>query len=263
MDWNSIVSYLDAHVAPLGKDVAIALVMFLIGRSLARLLARGLSRGMARGGVDLSLRKFLGDVAYAVMLMAVITASLDAVGVRPTAVIAVLGAAGLAIGLALQGSLSNFAAGAMLIANRQYKVGDLVLIGKHLGRVEVIKVFHTVLVTSDNREITIPNAKIVADPIENLTTRGTRRLDLMLGVPHGTDLAVLRPALAAVLAADTRVHASPAPTIDIADVTTTDVRLRLQPWTSCADHAAVASSTIEQLRVLLLARDVAFTLSVN
>lgn len=262
MDWTSISSYLRVHVAPPATSVAIALGMFILGRALARLVARGLGRAMARGGVDLSLRKFLGDVTYAILLIGVVTASLDAVGVRPTAVVAVLGAAGLAIGLALQGSLSNFAAGVMLIANRQYKVGDLVVIGKHVGRVEVIKVFHTVLVTSDNREITIPNSKIVADPIENLTARGTRRVELVLGVPHGTDLAALRAALVPLLTADARVHASPAPAIDIADVTATDVRLRLQPWTSCADHAAVTSATVEQLRAHLLAHAVPFTLSV-
>ena len=106
------------------------------------------------------------------MLVAVVIAALDALGVETTAVIAVLGAAGLAIGLALQGSLSNFAAGVMLIVLRPYKVGDLVTIGKYLGRVEAIRVFHTMLITGDNREVTIPNGQIIAQPIENLTVLG-------------------------------------------------------------------------------------------
>ena len=117
---------------------------------------------MERAKIDVSLRKFLGDVGYAVMLLAVVIAALDTLGIKTTAVLAVLGAAGLAVGLALQGSLSNFAAGVMLIVLRPYKVSDIVVIGKYLGRIYAIKVFNTVMITSDYREITIPNGQIIA-----------------------------------------------------------------------------------------------------
>ena len=149
--------------------------------------------------MDVSLRKFLGDVVYAIMLVAVIIAALDAVGVKTTAVVAVLGAAGLAIGLALQGSLSNFAAGVMLIVLRPYKVGDLVDVGKYLGRVDAIRVFQTIIITADNREVTIPNGQIIAQPIENLTVLGRRRVDLVVTVAQATDLAQVRSLLESVV----------------------------------------------------------------
>ncbi|MBA3452302.1 MAG: mechanosensitive ion channel, partial [Deltaproteobacteria bacterium] len=159
----------EVHLLPLALRIVVALMVFIIGRILARALLKGFHRLMERSKLDISLRKFLGDLVYAVALVAVIIAALDSLGVETTAVIAVLGAAGLAVGLALQGSLSNFAAGVMLIVLRPYKVGDLVTIGKYLGRVEAIRIFHTVLITGDYREITIPNAQIIAAPIENLT----------------------------------------------------------------------------------------------
>src|SRR5262245_9997802 len=133
------------HLIPLGLNILVAFVIFIAGRQIAKLLLRGLDRMMELSGMDVSLRKFLRDVVYAIMLVSIIISALDALGVKTTAVVAVLGAAGLAIGLALQGSLSNFAAGVMLIVLRPYKVGDLVAIGKYLGKVDAIRVFQTIL----------------------------------------------------------------------------------------------------------------------
>ena len=152
--WADVEAFAEAHLVPLGLRIVVALIIFIAGRQISRILLRALDRFMERSRMDVSLRKFLGDLAYAVLLISVIIAALDTLGVKTTAVIAVLGAAGLAIGLALQGSLSNFAAGVMLIVLRPYKVGDLVMINKYMGRVEAIKVFHTVVVTGDHREVT-------------------------------------------------------------------------------------------------------------
>src|SRR5687768_4511888 len=172
LTWADLESLADAHLVPLVLRVVIALIIVIAGRQVARLVLRVLDRIMERGRMDVSLRKFFGDVAYAVMLAAVIIAALDTLGVQTTAIIAMLGAAGLAIGLALQGSLSNFAAGVMLIVLRPYKVGDVVVIGKHLGRVDAIRVFHTLMITADHRQVIIPNGGIIAAPSENLTVLG-------------------------------------------------------------------------------------------
>jgi small conductance mechanosensitive channel len=247
------------YLVPIGLNLLLAGVVFVVGRWVARVIVRGLDRLMARSKVDVSLRKFLGDVLYAVLLVAVLTASLDKIGIRTTAVIAVLGAAGLAVGLALQGSLSNFAAGVMLIVLRPYKVDDLVALGKYVGRVDAIKVFHTMLITADGREITIPNAQ----PIENLTTRGRRRIDLLVTVAHGTDLGQLKQQLEGVLAEDPRVEQEPRPAIELAEVTDTGVRLYLRPWTDVAQYTVVATETIERAKARLDAVGLKFAIALQ
>jgi small conductance mechanosensitive channel len=246
--WNDLSLWAQKYLVPVGIKILIGLAIVLIGRSIARSICKGLARVMERSNMDVSLRKFLGDVVYAVLLAAVAIAALDTVGVRTTAVIAVLGAAGLAVGLALQGSLSNFAAGVMLIILRPYKVGDQVVIGKYEGRVDAIRVFQTVLVTADNREITIPNGKIISDPIENMTVLGTRRIDITVSVEHGTNLHQARQWLEGAVASDKRIHATPAPTVNVAEVGTDAVKLHLRPWTSVADYAAASSAALERIK---------------
>lgn len=241
-------SFARAHLLPLGLNLLVALIIFIVGRQISKIVLRGLDRMMERSRMDMSLRKFLGDVAYAVLFVIVIIAALDAVGVRTTAVVAVLGAAGLAIGLALQGSLSNFAAGVMLIVLRPYKVGDLVTIGKYLGRVEAIRVFQTILVTLDHREVTIPNGQIIAQPIENLSTLGRRRVDLLVSIPHGPDLHEVRRLLESVVLADPRIQQNPSPTIDIVEINETHFKLSLRPWTSVENYTKVASDTMERIK---------------
>lgn len=249
----------DVYLLPLGLRLLIAVLIFFIGRALARGLLRAFDRVMESSQLDVSLRKFLRDILYAIMLVAIVIAALDAVGVETTAVIAVLGAAGLAIGLALQGSLSNFAAGVMLIVLRPYKVGDLVVIGKYLGRIEVIKVFHTVLITEDNREITIPNGKVIAHEIENLTALGRRRVDLIVSILDVTDLARVKQLLESTVLADKRILAAPPPQIEVAEVTHTGVKLHLRPWTAGDTYEEVAAATMERVRDTLAASNMKFT----
>jgi small conductance mechanosensitive channel len=190
-----------------------------------------------------------------VVLVAVVIAALDTVGIKTTAVLAVLGAAGLAVGLALQGSLSNFAAGVMLIVLRPYKVGDTVVIGKYLGRVDAIKVFSTVLITGDHREITIPNGQIIAAPIENLTVLGRRRIDLVVSVPQPANLSEVKQMLEGVLRGDARLETTPPPAIEITEITETAVKLYLRPWTSVAHYDQVTADTMERIMTATAAVD--------
>ncbi len=247
----SVEDFARLYLWPLGLKILLALAIFIIGRLISRAVLRGLNGLMERGNVDISLRKFLGDVSYAALLVAVIVVSLDTVGIKTTAVVAVLGAAGLAIGLALQGSLSNFAAGVMLIVLRPYKVGDQVTIGKYVGRVDAIKVFHTVIITADNREITIPNGQIIAQPIENLTVLGRRRIDLVVSVAQSSDLARVKSLLETVIAGDSRFHASPPPTIDVAEITDDKVKLQVRPWTATDDYHALVAETMERIKIAM------------
>jgi small conductance mechanosensitive channel len=251
------------HLIPLGIKLLIAAVIFVAGRQIAKILMRALDRMMERSRVDTSLRKFLCDIVYAVMLVSVIIAALDAVGVETTAVVAVLGAAGLAIGLALQGSLSNFAAGVMLIVLRPYKVGDLVAINKYIGRVDAIRVFQTIIVTLDHREVTIPNGQIIAQPIENLTVLGRRRVDFVVSVAQSCDLHRVRQLLEGVVLADKRIQQAPAPSIDIAEITDASVKLYLRPWTSVENYSKVATETMERIKQTMEAAELKYSVALQ
>jgi|SRR5688572_17795080 len=259
--WADVEAFAEAHLVPLGLRIVVALIIFIAGRQISRILLRALDRFMERSRMDVSLRKFLGDLAYAVLLISVIIAALDTLGVKTTAVIAVLGAAGLAIGLALQGSLSNFAAGVMLIVLRPYKVGDLVMINKYMGRVEAIKVFHTVVVTGDHREVTIPNAQIIAQPIENLTVLGRRRVDLVVSVAQSSDLHRVRQLLEGIVLADQRIQQAPAPSIDIAEITDASIKLYLRPWTNVENYTKVAADTMERIKDTMEAAQLKYTVA--
>jgi len=257
---DSIGELAEAYLVPFGTKVLVSILVFFAGRWVARLLVRGLARLMERGRVDLSLAKFLSDVIYAILLVVVVTASLDTLGIRTTAVLAVLGAAGLAIGLALQSSLSNFAAGVMLIVLRPYRVGDHVVIGKHVGRVDAIKVFHTFLVCDDNREVIIPNGQIIAAPIENMTTRGTRRIDMAVSVASGADVRQVRELLEAVVLSDRRVLPEPSPTVALIEVTDTGTKLMMRPWTTTEDYRELVPDLVERVRDSLEAQQLKFSI---
>ena len=259
LSWARVQALAEQHLVPFALKIVVALMIFVGGRTVARMIARAVSGVMERSRMDVSLRKFLGDVLYAILLVAVVTAALDSLGVRTTAVVAVLGAAGLAVGLALQGSLSNFAAGVMIIVLRHYKVGDSVVIGKYTGRVDAIKVFHTVLHTADNREVIIPNAQIIAQPIENMTVLGRRRIDLKVTVAKGGDLIAVKQAVEAVALSDQRIQSSPRPELELVEVTADTMVLMMRPWTISDDVAAVSHDLIERVRDTLDATDVKYT----
>ena len=259
---DDLQNFADVYLAPVGLKILIALVILFFGRWIAKTILRAFDRVLERGKVDLSLRKFLGDVTYAILFVAVVIAALDTVGVKTTAVLAILGAAGLAIGLALQGSLSNFAAGVMLIVLRPYKVDDVVTIGKYTGRIDIIKVFNTVIITADNREIMIPNAQVIAQPIENLTTLGRRRVDLVVTVTAPSDLDKIRALLDAVVRADSRVQ-QPAPAADIAEVSDASIKLYLRPWTSVDNYGKVSADTMEAIKKSFEAAGMKFTVALQ
>ncbi len=251
------------YLLPLGVRIVIAILVFFIGRALARALVRAFDRAMETSRLDVSLRRFLHDLVYAVMLIAVVIAALDAVGIETTAVLAVLGAAGLAIGLALQGSLSNFAAGVMLITLRPYKVTDLVVLGKYVGRVEAIKVFHTILITADHREVSIPNGQIISAAVENLTVLGRRRVDLIVTVNEAPDVARIKQLLESVVLADERVSAAPPPSIEVSRVTENTVKLFLRPWTTVEHYEVVAATTMERLRDTMASAGLKFSVTLQ
>jgi len=253
VDFDDIRRFAESYLLPFGVKLLMGVAIFVIGRWISRLVLRGFDGVLVRSRVDVSLRKFLGDIANAALFVVIVLAGLDTIGVKTTALLAVLGGAALAVGLALQGSLSNFAAGVMLIVLRPYKINDWVTIGKYSGRVDAIRVFNTILVTGDSREITIPNGQIITQPIENLTALGQRRVDLVVNVPPATDLGALRRVLLEVLARDSRIVSAPPATIDVGEITDGGVKLLLRPWTTSADHFRVMVETMERAQQAMVA----------
>lgn len=239
----------EAYLVPFGVHLLVALLVFVLGRMLARLVVRILGRLLDRSKVDASLRHFLCDVAYAVLLVIVVIAALDQLGVETTAAIAVLGAMGLAIGLALQGSLGNFAAGVMIIVFKPYRVGDVVNLAGHIGKVEAIKVFQTVIITGDNRQVTLPNGTVQSGVIENITARPTRRVDLVFGIGYDDDLARAKEILHELVAADERILQDPEPFIAVTDLAESSVNLACRPWTKTSDWWAVRCDLTERAKL--------------
>lgn len=240
-----------AYVVPFAINLVIAALVFYIGRMVARSLVKLLDKIFVKADLDESLRKFLCDLAYAVLLMVVIIAALERLGVKTTAAVAVLGAAGLAIGLALQGSLGNFASGVLIVLFKPYQVGDFVSVAGQSGTVEAVKIFNTIITTPDNVEIIIPNGQITGGVITNFSAKETRRIDLVIGVGYGDDLKKTREVLEAVIASEERVLKDPACQIAVSELADSSVNFVVRPWVKGADYWGTRFDLLENIKVSL------------
>ena len=249
LDINQVNHYIDTYAIPWGIRIVMALLVFYIGRWVARLVVSLLKKVMTRSNIDAILIKFLADIVYTVLLIAVIIAALDQLGVNTTSLLAILGAAGLAVGLALKDSLSNFAAGVMLILFRPFKQGDFVEAAGTMGVVEQVNVFNTVLKTGDNREIIIPNSGIYGGMITNYSARPTRRIDLVVGIGYDDDIRKAMGLLEEVIKSDDRILEDPAPAISVAELADSSVNLNVRPWVKSEDYWAVRSDLLEKIKL--------------
>jgi len=236
MDFNNIIPNLQTFAAFYGLKIVAAIVIFVVGRWVARALRNMIKRMMAKGDVDETLISFVGNLTYITLLAFVIIAALNQLGIQTTSFIAVIGAAGLAIGLALQGSLANFAAGVLMIVFRPFKAGDYIEGAGVAGTVEEIQIFATQLKTPDNKTIIVPNAKMMGDNITNYSAKDTRRVDMVIGVGYGDDLKKVREILEDILAIDDRILEDPAPTIGVLELGDNSVNFAVRPWVKKEDY---------------------------
>ncbi|QAU24746.1 mechanosensitive ion channel [Dyella sp. M7H15-1] len=218
-----------------GPSLIGALLVLLMGNWLARCLANFLQRAMNRASVDPTLSGFLRNLFYGVVIAVLIVIALQTAGVPSAPLLAALGAGGLAIGLALQGSLSNLAWGVLLIVFRPFKVGDFIHAGGVDGTVEGINLMHTQLVLADNREAVVPNAKIGADAIINFSRRGTRRFELRVGIGYRDDIGKAIDVIRRLFANDPRILIDPSPTVWTDGLGESSVHLLLRAYTSTHD----------------------------
>lgn len=223
---------------------AFIVLVLVIGSSLAGSWAADAVRvSLSRTELDPVVRRLLVSWVRPIILIFGVLAALHYLRVDMTSAVAVLGAATLAVGMALQGSLSNVAAGALLLTTRPYRGGEVVTIAGHTGSVQEMTLFHTVLHIADGREVVLPNNTVLGGPIVNLSTRGERRVDLVVVVPPGADIAQVEFILLGALKADARVKAEPEPASAVVDVLPYGIQLRASGWTNAADFGATRSDT--------------------
>lgn len=244
----SVDNILNVYLIPWGTKIIMALLIFVVGRWLAKLLTRMLEKVMLKGKVDQMLVSFLGNISYAALLAVVVLAALDQLGVNTTSAMAILGAAGLAVGLALKDSLASFASGVMLIMFRPFKLGDFIEAGGVTGVVEEIRIFHTLLKTGDNREITMPNAQIYGGTIINYSARETRRIDLVVGIGYGDDIKQARDIINGILEANDKVLKDPAPTVMLLELGASSVDFAIRPWVKAGDYWPTRAELLETIK---------------
>ncbi len=233
---------------PWAIKIGLAALIFLVGRWAAKMAANGIDKMMEKAGVDATLTHFLHNVVYSALLIAVIIAAVDQLGIKTTSFLAILGAAGLAVGLALQSSLANFSSGIMLILFRPFKVGDFVEAGGTTGTVEQINVFNTVMKTGDNREIIIPNAQIFGGTITNFSAKATRRIDLVIGIGYDDNIGTAKQIIEDILSADERILKEPAPVILVLELGASSVDLAVRPWVRKEDYSATRGDLLENIK---------------
>ena len=226
-----------------------AILILLVGSWIARLSAGLLGGILERARVEPTLAKFLCRIGHALVMIVVIVAGLDRLGINTTSLAAVLAAAGLAVGMALQGSLSNFAAGIMMIVFRPFKVGDLVETGGARGIVEEIHIFNTLLRTADNVLVIIPNSSITGGNITNFSTKPTRRIDLVIDCGYGDDLRGVKQFLTELLEQHPRVLRDPVPVVAVGELGDHSVQLLVRPWVATTDYLSVRCELIELIKL--------------
>ncbi len=248
MQFNQILEKIWELVTIYGLKVLAAIVIFVVGRWVAKFISNLIRRVMRKSEVDRTIRRFVANMAYITLLAFVVLAALSQLGIQTTSFIAILGAAGLAVGLALQGSLANFAAGFLMIIFRPIRVGDYVEAAGVAGTVEEIQIFTTTLVTPDNKTVIIPNANLTSDNIVNWTLKGTRRVDLIMGIGYEDDIDKARQIMHDVLAKDERILKDPAPQIAMVELADSSVNFVVRPWVKAPDYWGVYMSVTEKIK---------------
>lgn len=248
---NRIQEWLITHGTQWGINIVMALAIFVIGRWLANLVTGMIRKAFERGGMDPTLSGFLCKIANILMVAMVIMAALGRLGINTTSFVAILGAAGLAVGLALQGSLGNFASGVMIIFFRPYKVGDFIEAGGTKGIVEEISIFNTNMRTPQNQVVICPNGQITGGTIVNYSVKETRRIDLTMGVSYDDDLKVAKDTIWKVLNSDERVLKDPEAIVGVMNLGESSVDIVVWFWVKSPDFLMTKLDMTERLKVEL------------
>lgn len=249
LDAEKITGLVDTYAIPWGINIVMALAIFIIGRIVAKIIVNLVGKLLARSNHDDMLVDFLKAILNSLLMLFVIVAALDQLGVDTTSLVAILGAAGLAIGLSLQGSLQNFAAGVMLLVFKPFKSGDFVEAAGAAGVVKSISIFTTVMTTGDNKEVIIPNGAIYSGNITNYSAKETRRVDMVVGIGYDADLKRAKEILHEIADADERILKEPGITIAVAELADSSVNFVVRPWAKTSDFWGVKFDFTEQVKL--------------
>ncbi|MEE6032595.1 mechanosensitive ion channel family protein [Avibacterium paragallinarum] len=242
-------NFLNEYVISYGTKILLALAIYLIGKRIARLFSRLLSKGVYHSTKDEMLQSFVKSISYFLFLLMVIIAALSQLGINTSSLVALIGAAGLAIGLALQNSLQNFAAGVMILIFKPFRKDDVVESGGIVGKVEQIGLLFLELRTGDNKTILIPNGKVFGDSITNYSSNATRRIDFIFDIAYKSNIEQAKAIVANILAQDPRVLKDPEPTIAVGALAANSVQLVVRPWVNTADYWAVHFDVTEKVKL--------------
>ena len=248
VDFSSILTKIYELLTVYGIRLLAAIAIFVIGLIVAKVIRNVIRRVMERSKVDSTLTGFVANLSYAALLAFVVIAALNKLGVQTASFIAVIGAAGLAIGLALQGSLANFAAGVLMIIFRPFKAGDLIEGAGTTGTVEEIQIFTTQLKTPDNKTIIIPNASMLGGNIINYSTKGSRRVDMVFGIGYEDDIDRARAIILDILQNDPRVFKDPVPVALLSELADSSVNFAVRAWANAGDYWDVYFETTEKVK---------------
>lgn len=232
-----------------GPKILAAIAVYLIGKWVAKIIRGTLRRVLAKAKMDATLSTFLVNIAYAVLMVFVILAALGQLGIQTTSLVALIGAAGLAVAFALQGSLANFAAGVMIIVFRPFKIGDYVEGAGTAGTVENISIFSTILKTPDNKKIIVPNSSVTGGNITNFSANPTRRVDMVFGCAYEDDLRKAKELLQRIVKEHPLVLEDPAPVVVVGALADSSVNFNVRPWCKTPDYWTVYGEVTEAVKL--------------
>lgn len=247
-DWAGLIETVKTIGISFGGKLIVALLIFFLGRVVARLVTKTIRKVMVAQEVDKILETFVCNLAYWLVMIFVIIAAINQVGIQTTSLIAIMGAAGLAVGLALQGSLSNFAAGVLIVLFRPYRVGDFVEVAGISGAVVQVQILTTVLKTGDNKQIVVPNAQIMDSIITNYSANDQRRVDMLIGVGYDDDLDKVRKTIKELVDADERILQEPECLIAVSELADSSVNFAVRPWVKTEDYWGVMFDLTEAIK---------------
>jgi len=245
----NIETLLNTYLIPWSINIAMALAIFIAGKFLGNIIIQVSKKLMLRTGVDSILVNFIASIGKSVLLLFIAIAALDQLGVNTTSLVALIGAAGLAIGLSLQSSLQNLASGVMLIIFRPFSAGDTIETAGVIGTIETIGIFSTTMRTGDNREIIVPNGNIYGNNITNYSRRETRRIDMVFGISYDDDLRKAKEIIKSIIDSDRRILAEPAPLVAVGELADSSVNINVRPWCNTGDYWGVFFDMQERIKL--------------
>ena len=243
--WDTIV----AMVIMYAPKAVLAIVVLLVGLRIIKLMTRAMDRAMDKAQIDLSLRRFLTSLIGVLLKIMLVISVASMVGIATTSFVAIMGAAGLAIGFALQGSLSNFAGGVLILFFKPFKVGDFVETQGYMGTVHSIQILNTVLKTPDNKTVIIPNGAVAGGSMTNFSTEARRRVDMVFGIGYGDDILKTKNTLKALIDKDQRILKDPEPVVVLSELGDSSVNFTVRVWVNSADYWGVYFDMQENVKL--------------